>query len=92
MNTTLTKTLVTLALIGFGGAVAPASAHDRDNDRGSKDKHGYEQRWERHHKHFDHKRLHARHDDRRDRRHGDDRGYKRGHGDRVTIIFRDLFR
>jgi len=83
MNTTLARTLVTLALIGFGGAAGNAAAHDRDNERGAREKHRHEHRSARHHDHFDHKRLHARHDVRRHRGHG---------SERVTIIFRSIFR
>ncbi|MCC7549662.1 MAG: hypothetical protein IT532_18085 [Burkholderiales bacterium] len=92
MKVTLTKALGTLALIGFGSAVGTASAHDGDKDRGWKQKHRFEQRWDRHHGHFDHRRLRARHDDRRDHRHGDYRRPARGGGERVTIILRDIFR
>lgn len=89
MKAIFTKAVLTLALIGFGSAVGTASAHGRDDDRGGRDRSRYEQRWDRHDRHFDHRRFHARG---HDRRHVDPRGYRRGQHDGVTIILRDLFR
>jgi len=94
MRAVFTKAVLSLALIGFGGAIGSASAHDRDVGRGGKHKDRYEQRgWERHDKHPEwRKHSNARPYYRQDRYHrGSTHDHRRGDQDGVTIIFRGIF-